>query len=169
MSTEARWNREWALCPDGTELPAFDTYLRNGAVSIGMPAVVAVAASFERAPDDAWRRGNAAITAGGCVIRLTNDLHTYFADVEEGKVSAIAIRLRELGFLPRGLDPDTSAEVGQAQSSIGADMARAVEAFARRQEHLTEGSLAYCARHAVAFALAVYGDGSVHRKTPAAA
>jgi hypothetical protein len=170
MSTEAQWNSEWARRPDGAELPAFGTYLRNGAVSIGMPAVVAVAASFERNPNDAWRRGDAAITAGGGVIRLTNDLHTYFADVEEGKVSAIAIRLRELGFPPCGLDPDTSAAgVGQAQSSIGEDLSRAVEAFARGQERLAEGSLAYCAQHAVAFALAVYGDGSAHRKTPAAA
>jgi Terpene synthase family 2, C-terminal metal binding len=169
MSAEARWNSDWARRPDGAELPTYVIYLRNGAISIGMPAVVAVAASFERNPHDAWRRGGAAITAGGSVIRLTNDLHTYFADVEEGKVSAIAIRLRELGFPPCGFDPDTSAEVSQAQSSIGEDLARAVEAFARGQERLTEGSLAYCARHAVAFALAVYGDGSAHRKTPAAA
>ncbi len=180
MRHELLWNIAFARPGNGADgadiaarsaaLPSFAAYLQNGAVSIGMPAVAAVAASFEERPGGAWKRTLATILAGGNVVRLTNDLHTYFADVDEGKVSSVTLRLAELGLPPSGLDPDASAEVREAQTSIEHDLARSVGAFAYGQGLLAEGPLAYCVRHAVAFALAVYGDGSRFRRAePAAA
>lgn len=108
----ALWNAALARRPEAPELPSFATYLRNGAVSIGMPAVAAVAASFEEHPQAAWWHGRRVIEAGGRVVRLTNDLHTYFADVAEGKATSITIRLRELGFPPTGLDAERRSAAG---------------------------------------------------------
>jgi hypothetical protein len=174
MRREILWSIGFArVARDGAEaaaLPSFAVYLQNGAVSIGMPAVAAVAASFEERPRHAWRIALATMLAGGNVVRLTNDLHTYFADVDEGKVSSVTLRLAELGLPPSGLDPDASAEVRAAQTSIERDLAQSVSAFAYGQEGLPVGPLAYCVRHAVAFALAVYGDGSrFRREQPAVA
>ncbi len=171
MRHEIMWSIAFAQRAGADQaLPSFGAYLQNGTVSIGMPAVAAVAASFEEQPRRAWGRTLAAILAGGNVVRLTNDLHTYFADVDEGKVSSVTLRLAELGLPPSGLDPDASAEVRTAQSSIERDLAASVGAFAYGQGTLPAGPLAYCVRHAVAFALAVYGDGSrFRREQPAAA
>ena len=164
MRREALWNTSFARAKEDAVLPEFADYLRGAAISIGMPAVAAVAASFEELPYVMWQRGQAAIAAGGCVVRLTNDLHTYFADVDEGKVSAITLRLRELGLPFSGLDPETSAEVREAQASVALDLAAAVADFAHGIPRLAEdGPLGYCVRRAVAFALAVYGDGSALR------
>lgn len=169
MRTELLWNVEFARRPDGRDLPAFVAYARNGAVSIGMPVVAAVAASFEACPRQAWRRARGAVASGGAVVRLTNDLHTYFADADEGKASAVTLRLRDLGLPLRGLDPDASPEVRRAQATLGDDLARIVDLFARAQAELADGPLPHCVRHAVAFALAVYGDGSRHREGHVAA
>ena len=164
MLREVAWNVAFARDTSGHGLPAYTAYLRNGTVSIGMPAVAATAASFEPRPRDAWKRAYLAVAAGGAVVRLTNDLHTYYADVEEGKVTSVTLRLHALGFAPAGHDPDTSPEVRVAQTFLSRDLAAAVSAFASGQAVLADGPLALCVRHAVAFALAVYGDGSRHRR-----
>lgn len=166
MLREVGWNVAFARDTSGRgrDLPSFATYLRNGTVSIGMPAVAATAASFELRPREAWKRAYLAIAAGGAVVRLTNDLHTYFADVTEGKVTSVTLRLLALGFAPAGHDPDTSPEVRVAQTFLSQDLAAAVSAFSVGQAGLVDGPLALCTRHAVAFALAVYGDGSRHRR-----
>ena len=166
MLREVGWNVAFArdTSGQGHNLTSFATYLRNGTVSIGMPAVAATAASFEPRPREAWKRAYLAIAAGGAVVRLTNDLHTYFADVAEGKVTSVTLRLLALGFAPAGHDPDTSPEVQVAQTVLSQDLATAVEVFSAGQAGLTDGPLALCTRHAVAFALAVYGDGSRHRR-----
>lgn len=164
MRREALWNVGFASAGEHADLPPFADYLRGAAISIGMPAVAAVAASFEELPQVMWRRGRAAIESGGRVVRLTNDLHTYFADVDEGKVSAITLRLRELELPVRGLNPETSAEVRQAQASVALDLSAAVADFAQSIPRLPEdGPSGYSVRRAVAFALAVYGDGSTLR------
>jgi hypothetical protein len=144
-------------------LPTSETYLRNGAISIGMSAVAATAASFEPRPSDAWKCAVAAVDSGGAVVRLTNDLHTYFADVGEGKVTSVTIRAGLCGASPSTQDAESSPEVHAAQAALSADLARAVAAFGQAQAGVSDGPLAYCARHAVAFALAVYGDGSRYR------
>ena len=166
MLREVGWNVAFARDTSGQEhdLPSFAEYLRNGTVSIGMPAVAATAASFEPRPREAWKRAYLAIAAGGAVVRLTNDLHTYFADVAEGKVTSVTLRLLALGFAPAGHDPDTSPEVQVAQAFLSEDLTAAVSAFSAGQAELADGPLALCVRHAVAFALAVYGDGSRHRR-----
>jgi hypothetical protein len=171
MLREVAWNVALARHPasDASTLPEFGVYLRNGVVSIGMPAVAATAASFEARPRTAWKRASLAIAAGGAVVRLTNDLHTYFADVAEGKLTSVTLRLRALGFALAGYDPDGSPEVQAAQTSLSEDLAAAVAAFGAGQMGLVDGPLALCARHAVAFALAVYGDGSRHRRDGRAA
>lgn len=164
MRQEALWNTIFARAGEDAALPEFADYLRGAAISIGMPSVAAVAASFEELPYVMWQRGQTAIEAGGRVVRLTNDLHTYFADVDEGKVSAITLRLRELELPVSGFDPETSAEVREAQASVALDLAAAVADFARGIPRLAEdGPLGYYVRRAVAFALAVYGDGSTLR------
>ncbi len=164
MLREVAWNIAFARDSGGRGLPAYADYLRNGTVSIGMPAVAATAASFEPRPRGAWKLAYLAVAAGGAVVRLTNDLHTYFADVAEGKVTAVTLRLHALGFAPAGHDPDSSPEVRVAQTFLSRDLAAAVGAFASGQVELPDGPLALCVRHAVAFALAVYGDGSRHRR-----
>ena len=169
MLREVAWNVAFARDPSGRGLPAFAAYLRNGTVSIGMPAVAATAASFEPRPQEAWQRAYLAVAAGGAVVRLTNDLHTYFADVAEGKMTSVTIRLHGLGFAPAGHDPDTSPEVRGAQTFLSQDLATAVSAFGGGQAGMADGPLALCVRHAVAFALAVYGDGSRHRRDGQAA
>lgn len=169
MLREVAWNVAFARDSSGRGLPAYAAYLRNGTVSIGMPAVAATAASFEPHPRVAWQRAYLAVAAGGAVVRLTNDLHTYFADVAEGKVTSVTLRLHALGFAPAGHDPDTSPEVRVAQTFLSRDLATAVGAFASGQTRLPDGPLALCVRHAVAFALAVYGDGSRHRRDGQAA
>lgn len=171
MLREVGWNVTFArdTSGQGRGLPSFAEYLRNGTVSIGMPAVAATAASFEPRPREAWKRAYLAIAAGGAVVRLTNDLHTYFADVAEGKVTSVTLRLLALGFAPAGHDPDTSPEVKVAQTFLSQDLAAAVSAFSVGQAGLADGPLALCTRHAVAFALAVYGDGSRHRRDGQAA
>jgi hypothetical protein len=167
MRREIGWNTALAHDPRDPRLPAFADYLAGGAVSIGMPAVAAVVASFEAEPDAAWSAGRDAIAAGGRVVRLTNDLHTYFADIAEGKVSAITLRLRELGYAPDASRAEAGDEVHQAQASVGEDLAREVAAFGRACGRLRAGPLGHCIRHAVAFALAVYGDGSQFRRSAA--
>jgi hypothetical protein len=164
MRREALWNAALARQPEDPRLPRFEEYLPWGAVSIGMPGVAAIAASFEAAPDGAWILAGPAIATGGSVVRLTNDLHTYFADVDECKVSAITVRLRDLGHPPTGLHPDTSPGVREAQVAVARDLARVVDRFGRAVVRLPEGPLAHCVSHAVAFALAVYGDGSQFRE-----
>ena len=110
------------------------------------------------------------------MVRLTNDLHTYFADIAEGKVTSITIRRWALANAPDSEDAqdapldwgaETSPEVRAAQASLSAELARAAAAFGQAQAGVSDGPLAYCARHAVAFALAVYGDGSQYRKRAA--
>jgi hypothetical protein len=173
MRQELVWNlahftaRTASSAREGDALPTFEAYLRNGAVSIGMSAVAAAAASFEPQPADAWKHATAAVDAGGAVVRLTNDLHTYFADVEEGKVTSVTIRAGLLGAPASTQDAESSPEVRAAQAALGADLARAVATFGEVQAGLFDGPLAYCARHAVAFALAVYGDGSRYRERAA--
>jgi len=165
MRRKIGWNLALARRPEGGELPPIAAYVRGGAVSIGMPAV---AATFEDRPRRAWWQAQGAIEAGGRIVRLTNDLHTYFADAAEGKVTSITIRLRELGFPTTGLDPETSAEVRQAQEIVCRDLTRAVDDFGDAHGEMADGPLGYCMRHAAAFALAVYGDGSrFSRKPPA--
>ena len=56
-----------------------------------------------------------------------------------------------------------------AQTSIVRDLAASVGAFTYGQGALPAGPLAYCVRHAVAFALAIYGDGSRFRREHPAA
>ena len=161
MRQELHWNL--ALdnrAPQAPRLPSFARYIQCGAVSIGMPAVASVAAGFEARPRRVWRAALRATDAAGRIVRLTNDLHTYEADVEEGKVTAIAIRLRDLGYPPMGLDPATSPEVQRAQAWVSDDLARVIALFSRHQAAVPPGPLSYYLRHSVAFALAVYGDGS---------
>jgi hypothetical protein len=176
MRQELLWNAAFARERGGRALPTFKAYLRNGTVSIGMPAVAAVAASFEPHPRRTWRRAHALIAAGGDVVRLTNDLHTYYADIAEGKVTSITIRRWALAnatdsedaqHAPLDWGAETSPEVRAAQASLSADLARAAAAFGQAQAGVSDGPLAYCARHAVAFALAVYGDGSQYRERAA--
>jgi hypothetical protein len=169
MRQEILWNVTFARHPEYLALPSLESYLHGGEVSIGMPAVAAVMASFEQDPSRAWQRGLKAILAGGRVVRLTNDLHTYFADVEEGKVTAVSIGLHELGYRATGLDPETSGEVRHAQEHLVRELTHAIGAFAGRYTQMIEGPLSCCVRYAVAFALAVYGDGSRLRAAPSAA
>ncbi len=159
MRQELRWNMALAEHPQAPRLPSFATYVRAGALSIGMYAVASVVTGFEAQPRRAWRTALPAIDAAGRVVRLANDLNTYEADADEGKVSAIAIRLKQLGYPPVGLDPETSSEVRRAQAWVSDDLARAIVAFSRRTIALPPGALSYYLRHIVAFALAVYGDG----------
>ncbi len=168
MRHELLWNVAYARQRRGTAaLPAFDDYLRNGTVSIGMPAVAAAAASLEDRPRHAWRAAQLAITAGGAIVRLTNDLHTYFADVEEGKITSVTIRRWALGDVSCSSDAESSPGVLAAQTSLTGDLFLAIAAFGQFQAALPDGPLAYCVRHAVAFALAVYGDGSRYRQRAA--
>lgn len=162
MRQEFRWNRALAASPDGAGLPDVATYLRTGAISIGMYAVAALAACFERAPRQAWRLGAPAIESGGRVIRLTNDIHTYEADALEEKATIVTLMLRDLGAPLTGLDPTSSASVHLAQEQACSHLKVALVDFARASGDLPEGPLAYAIGHAVAFALAVYGSGSGH-------
>jgi hypothetical protein len=160
MRQEFRWNLALAERPQAPRLPSFARYLQCGAISIGMPAVASVVVGFEARPRRVWRAALRTTDAAGRIVRLTNDLHTYEADVEEGKVTAIAIRLRDLGYPPMGLDPTSSPEVRRAQAWVSDDLARDIALFARRQATVPPGPLSYYLRHSVAFALAVYGDGA---------
>ena len=160
MCRERRWSD--AAHSSGHTLPSASAYLEVGTVSIGMAAVAAAVAGCETHARRRWRTARRAVDAAGSIVRLTNDLNTYEADVDEGKVSAVTIRLRDLGFAPFGHDPDASREVRRAQAWVASDLARAVEAFSRLQVALPIGPLSYYLRHSVAFALAVYGDGARH-------
>jgi hypothetical protein len=134
-----------------------------------MPAVASAVSGFEPHPRHRWRTAWRAIVAAGRIVRLANDLHTYEADVDEGKVSAITIRLRDLGCAPFGHDPRTSREVRQAQAWVSNDLAHGIADFSRLHTALPPGPLSYYLRHVVAFALAVYGDGSRFAANPVAA
>jgi hypothetical protein len=160
MCVERRWSVAAVVSPLPATLPTSTRYLEVGAVSIGMPAVASVVGGYEEHPQRRWRSARKATMAAGRIVRLTNDLHTYEADVEEGKVSAVTVRLRDLGAPPFGHDPHTSEEVRRARAWVSEDLAHAIADFSRHQQVLRSGALSYYLRHSVAFALAVYGDGS---------
>jgi hypothetical protein len=163
--TLVRWEQAHAQNPRtrGPRLPTLRNYLCVGVASIGMPAVAAVVAGCERRPRHAWRQGQKAIEAAGRVVRLTNDLHTYEADIDTGKLSSVAVQLHRLGYAPSGWPIETSIEVQRARVSLAKELAHAIDTFAHRSTPLPSGLLREYLRQIVAFALAVYGDGGQFR------
>jgi hypothetical protein len=166
MRQERAWNVAAAQVPLAPPMPAFRAYLRGGSLSIGMAAVAVAVAGCEPRSRRTWRAARRATDAAGRIVRLTNDLHTYEADIDEGKVSAVTLRLHALGYAPFGHDPRTSQEVRHAQARVSDDLAHAIADFSRLHTALPPGLLSYYLRHSVAFALAVYGDGGQFAATP---
>ncbi len=138
-------------CQPASMLPDVAAYLANGKRSIGVYLITALAGGFERDPRRAWGRALPAIDAGGCVARLANDLHLFPRDSAEGHASAVAVALRAAG------------DATSAQAAIAAELDRAADRFRAASAPLDDGPLAYVLRHIVAFALAIYGDGSRFR------
>jgi hypothetical protein len=161
MRREYAWNRELGSAADpDRRLPARSAYLQNGAISIGMYAVAAVAASYEheRALGHRWQEGLAAIDAAGRIVRLANDLDTYHRETGEGKLSSVTLMLQALGSPILGLDPETSVEVERAKQVVGASLSQLIDYFEMTVRRLEEGAwLAFYLEHVVAFALVAYG------------
>jgi hypothetical protein len=174
MRREFRWNFQLAAsltssaatgvasATDRSEgLPSMETYQMTGAVSIGMYAVAAVVASFEEHPQAAWQHCLAAIDCGGRIVRLANDISTYGREAEEGKLTAVTLALRQLGYPIRGLDPVRSTEVHAAQRVVSQQLHHEIQFFGTLNESIAAYPLlAFYLRYVCAFALAFYGDGS---------
>jgi hypothetical protein len=165
MRREQEWNIDLASAGDlsGLRIPTAYSYLQNGAISIGMYAVAAVAASFDRQdrrppPLWSWQESLAAIDTAGRIVRLANDLDTYRRETGEGKLTSVSLMLHALGYPLLGLDPETSAEVEEARRVLGESLQRMTGCFAERLRSLPpESCLAFYLEHVVAFALAAYG------------
>jgi hypothetical protein len=164
MRRECWWNLELASGHNsGRRLPAAYSYLRNGAISIGMYAVAAVAATLDRQrrrppPLWSWQEALAGIDTAGRIIRLANDLDTYGRETGEGKLSSVTLALDTLGHPILGLDPESSEQVAEARQVLGATLRQLTDYLPLALESLpAESCLVFYLEHVVAFALAAYG------------
>ena len=144
MRREFEWNVRLA---DQRELPSFDMYMMTGSVSIGMHAVAAVVASYERDAERSWRTGWVAIDTAGRIIRLANDLATYPRDLAEGKLSSLTLMIEQPGR------PDADAAANVIRQSLH----QLTDFFGYLcRPPVESGVLAVYLRHIVAFAVAAY-------------
>jgi hypothetical protein len=144
MRREFEWNVRLAGRQD---LPSFNTYLMTGSVSIGMHAVAAVVASYERDAARAWQRSWAGIDTAGRIIRLANDLATYPRELAEGKMSAISL-------IP---DQPGRSGIGEAADVVRQSLHELTKFFGYVCPPPTEWTvLPFYLHHIVGFALAAY-------------
>jgi hypothetical protein len=144
MRREFEWNIRLA---GQQELPSFNMYMMTGSVSIGMHAVAAVVASYERDAESAWRTGWAAIDTAGRIIRLANDLATYPRELAEGKLSSLTLIMAQPGR------PDADAAANVIRQSLH----QLTEFFGYLcRSPVESGILPFYVRHIVAFAVAAY-------------
>jgi hypothetical protein len=144
MRREFEWNVRLA---GRQELPTFDTYLMTGSVSIGMHAVAAVVASYERDAARAWQRSWVGIDTAGRIVRLANDLATYPRELAEGKMNALSLIL----------DQPDRAGIGEAADMVRQNLHELIGFFGYVSSPLTKWTvLSFYLHHIVAFALAAY-------------
>lgn len=146
MRREFEWNVRLA---GQLELPSLDMYMMTGSVSIGMHAVAAVAASYERDAERAWRKNWAAIDTAGRIIRLANDLATYPRELAEGKLTSLTLVLDQPGHI----------EMDEAADVIRQSLHQLTGFFAYVGRSPSEWEvLPFYLRHVVAFAVAAYRE-----------
>jgi hypothetical protein len=161
MRQEFQWDCHFNVAPDSAPSPSLSTYLTASSRSIGVFPISALAATFDRRPLRRWQQSQAAVQAGGLVVRLANDIATYATDVAEGNVTAVTLTLARLG-LPRQAAAE-SEEAHTARAHLVPVLDAALSQFSAAQASLQEGMLSYTLRQVVALALAIYGDGERYR------
>jgi hypothetical protein len=163
MRQEFQWDLQ--VRHAGTQyLPTLTRYLLFAQRSIGVFLICALAVGFDTNPPVCWQAALPALSAGGRIARLANDLHLLERDRREAHVTSVIVAWQEQHGKPQR-DLPALADLAQAQAAVCAALDHALAQFARAEQALPESSLAYVLRHVVAFALAIYGDGRAFRPT----
>jgi hypothetical protein len=126
MSREERWRREYS---ESESLPAYDEYLENGWMSIGVPPVLS---GVLIAIDDTSVTRHVAHIVGhirraAICIRLANDLRSYRKELAEGNVNSVV--LHTAANIQRGQSPDDALD--SARRQVEAEVANHLAACER--------------------------------------
>ncbi|GAC1386925.1 MAG: hypothetical protein NVS4B8_11260 [Herpetosiphon sp.] len=125
MMCEHDWRSAYRTSQAATELPSYETYLRQGLYSIGGPPHIwttLIAIGDESTLDHLPRLGALEQSASLC-IRLANDLQSYAREIAEGKINGIVIN--QCAAMARGHTPEEAMEI--ACDIVRADMQRELE------------------------------------------
>ncbi|MEI2577450.1 terpene synthase family protein [Scytonema sp. PRP1] len=126
--------------------------------------------AFETAPSATWVQWEEAMRYGARIVRLANDLATALREMEEGKINAVSIVLRDLGFNPFATYSLDSPEIREALRLLKERMEVELIRFNQQLKALPlSGPLAHNVLVNMAFTVAMYEKGDFEAELPSQA
>lgn len=145
---------------DTRELPDMDSYLKQSKLSIGLRPGAAIALGFGPVPQTAWQDCDAAMDAATKIVRLANDLSSYWSELKEHKVTSVTVALARQGANPAsGYQPD-SPQIHAAYTLIRGLIEQELDNYLLQTRQIPPTPLQHWLELTLAFALAMYATGN---------
>ncbi|KYC38050.1 hypothetical protein WA1_37480 [Scytonema hofmannii PCC 7110] len=144
-----------------------EEYLELARITTCYRFVASPVVAFETTPSSTWIQCEEAMRYGGRIVRLANDLATALREMEEGKINAVSIVLRDLGFNPFATYSLESPEIREALRLLKEQMEVELIQFNQQLKALPlSGPLVHNVVINVAFAIAMYEKGDFEAEVP---
>ncbi|KAB8320811.1 class 1 isoprenoid biosynthesis enzyme [Tolypothrix campylonemoides VB511288] len=144
-----------------------EEYLDLARITTCYRVVASFVLAFETAPSAIWVQWEEAMRYGGRIVRLANDMATVLREMEEGKINAVSIVLRDLGFNPFATYSLDSPEIREALRLLKEQREVELIRFNQQLKALPlSGPFAHNVIVSMAFGVAMYEKGDFEPELP---